>query len=100
MDTNIDKKHDSITELYAVLGTVVYVATIGIGSYGEYRENSIFCSTDKEKVEKWVNRLNKIIEDNTERIKKYECCEKEQPFWYDYINWESPNALMREIPVR
>ena len=79
---------------------VVYVAIVAMGSPEDYIENSIFCSTDKKKVEDWVNRLNKIIDDNTERIKKYDDYEKEKPYWYDYINWESPLAIMREIPIR
>ena len=100
MNTKLNTKHNNNTKLYNALGTVIYVAIVAMGKHEDYYENSIFCSTDKTKVEKWVNRLNKIIEDNTERIKKYNDYTKEQPYWYDYINWEFPLALIREIPIR
>jgi len=92
MNTKLDMKHDS--------GIVVYIAIIAMGKYEDYIENNIFCSIDKTKVENWVNRLNKIIEDNTERIKKYDNYTKEQPFWGDYIYWENPVAIMQEVPIR
>lgn len=79
---------------------IMYVAILTMGDSVDYRESNVFCSVDKNKVENWVNRFNNIINNNRERINKYECCEEEQPFWYDYIKWENPYAIMEEIPIR
>ena len=80
--------------------TCMYVAVVITGTNEYVNENNIFCSLDKTTVETWVNRLNKIIKDNTERIKKYYNYTKEPPYWYDYINYENPIAILREIPIR
>jgi len=78
---------------------VVYVAIVTTGSYEDYTENSIFCSTDKKKVKDWVKKLNKIIDNNIDRIKNY-IIDDNLPYWYDYLKWEYPSAIMREIPIR
>ena len=80
--------------------THIYVAMITSGSYDDYTENTIFCSMNKDKVEKWVNRFNNIITNNEKRIKEYECCENEPPFWYDFVSWDYPIAVMNKIPIR
>lgn len=79
----------------------MYVAVIATGSHEDYQEDNVFCSTDKDKVEKWVDRFNKIVEDNEERIRERV---KEQdepyPFWYGFIFWDGAYAEIHKIPIR
>lgn len=79
---------------------MMYIASIGKGDYDDYREEDIFCSKDKDKVKKWVNKFNRIIKDNEERISKYNYKSDKVPFWYGFIKWEYPTAFIKEVPIR
>lgn len=81
----------------------MYVAVIATGSYEDYQEDNVFCSTDKDKVEKWVNRFNKIVEDNEGRIRERvdkQADNEPWPFWYRFIFWDGACAVIHKIPIR
>lgn len=79
---------------------VVYMAILGTGTYDDYNEQIIFCSFNKLKVKNWVNRFNRIIENNSERILDYNVLDGKEPLWYEYIKWEEPQALIRNAPIK
>jgi len=76
----------------------VYTATI-IEGY-EPGSHDIFVSLDKEFVERWAERFNKIISQRREKFLKFEKYPDIPPFWYDYINHERPFARCYEIELR
>ena len=79
---------------------IIYIAILGAGTYDDYAEQVIFCSFNKLKVKNWVNRFNRIIENNRDRIESYSVLNGKEPFWYEYIKWEMPRALLQEAPIR
>ena len=81
----------------------IYIAVIGQGEYGDYYESEIFASFDKDKVEKWVSKFNKIVEDNRDRIcSHYDDGDynKNDLFWYDYISYSRPIAIITTVEFR
>ena len=98
-----ERKHwlrKEIKELSEQSVKKIYVAMIATGRYDDYYETPVFASEDESKVNNWVERFNKIIKDNRERIVSYKDNLDEQPFWFDCVMWESPRALMAGIPIR
>ena len=86
-----------------LLCTVIYLVNVCSGQYEVYTEREIFATADKERAEKWRDKYNRIIDNNKERIKHYYDdgnYEKEQPFWYDKINYDSPMARVIEVKWR
>ena len=79
---------------------IIYIAALGAGTYEDYAERAIFCSFDKLKVKNWVNQFNRIIENNRDKIESYSVLDGEEPFWYEYIKWEMPKAILRKAPIR
>lgn len=75
----------------------MYIAFIGSGTYEGYYESMIFASNDKNKVDNWVDRFNRIIRDNYDRVSE---CSDNECFWYDLIIYERSMAFMRTVSVR
>ena len=79
----------------------MYLAIVTHGQYEDYREYEIFVSSDKKKVLKWVNRLNNLIDIQRDRIKNFVVSDgKKAPFYYFEIQYDNPEAEIREIEVR
>lgn len=80
----------------------MHLVTIATGSYDDYHESSIFVTDDKEKALLWVEKYNKIIKDNTDRIVNYVFKEEQEkePFWYWLIAYEKPIAIVRQVEHR
>ena len=77
---------------------IIYVASIATGEYDDYDENDVFCSFDKLKVEKWINKFNNIITNNKNRISEFDNDNDDKtPYLYEYIINREPSALMKEI---
>jgi len=74
----------------------IYVAAIGLGIGEDYRVDNIF-SSDETTVRNWVNRFNKIVGDNKDRIIDSENCDV---FWYDYVKWYEPMAFLEVVELR
>lgn len=72
----------------------IYVAISCSGQYEDYHETFIFASFDKNKVETYVNRFNKIANDNYDRISKYG---NENCFMYDAIVYYEITLRIGEI---
>ena len=80
----------------------LYLVVVATGSYDDYFENIKFATEDEEKALLWVSKFNKIIEENKDRINNY-CFTLEQekePFWYDFIQYYEPNALIRKTELK
>ena len=76
---------------------IMYTANIASGEYDDYRENTIFCSENLEQVIKWVDKFNRIISDNRDRIMK---SDNYDFFGYSFIKYQDPSAFKGEIPIR
>jgi hypothetical protein len=74
----------------------IYTATLTQGRYEDYYETIIFATFDKNKAEAWVDRFNRIIKENEERIFNSD----EDYFWNNFIRWENPIAIVQEFEVR
>ena len=77
----------------------MYLVLVATGSYDDYNENPIFVTQDKKKALSWVNRYNKIIKDNTDRINRFKF-KKKEPFCYWLIQYEQPVAIVKEVELR
>jgi hypothetical protein len=78
----------------------VYLAIVATGSHDDYHESIKFASTDKEKVIKWCDRFNRIVNTNTERMMKFNIYESiHLPFWYDFLIYYCPKARIKETKL-
>ena len=78
---------------------LVYIAVIGSGEYEDYSETMVFCSFDKNIVQTWINRFNKIIEENEQRIKSN--YEKDiDCFWSSCVVYEYPVAFIDTVVMK
>ena len=75
---------------------MIYAAIIISGGWDGFSENYVFVSFNKNKVENWCKRFNKIISDNTDRIEN----KKTYCFWHDFIKYEHPEAVLKELELR
>jgi len=77
---------------------VAYLVSIRSGDIYDFGIENIFITKDYEKAEKWIEKFNKIIRDNQDRIENYyktdEDYMKEQPLWYERIYSNDPVARM------
>ena len=82
----------------------IYIVKIGTGSYDDYYEREEFACFDLEKAQKWVDRFNKIIDENRKRIQAFysdpAVYRSDQPFWHDFIKYEDPNAMLTRVDIR
>lgn len=75
---------------------VVYIVCIATGSYSDSYGSIQFVTLDKAIANDWVRRYNKIVEDNTVRLKDFtfkQGCSK-TPFGYDEIVYGNPLAFV------
>jgi ABC-type Fe3+/spermidine/putrescine transport system ATPase subunit len=76
-----------------------YLITIVSGISHEINTDNVFVTQDKEKAQKWVDRYNRIIDENTERIEQKwndgELCHHSY-----FIYYERPAAYFTEIDFR
>tara|TARA_R110000803_G_scaffold210269_1_gene281642 strand:+ start:46 stop:312 length:267 start_codon:yes stop_codon:yes gene_type:complete len=80
----------------------LYLVVVATGSYDDYFENIKFATEDEEKALLWVNKFNRILEENKDRLNNY-CFTKDQekePFWYDFVHYQEPNALIRKTELK
>jgi hypothetical protein len=84
--------------------TEIYIVKISTGSHDDYYESDEFACFDKEKAQIWVDRFNKIIDNNRIRINKFHSdpamYESDQPFWHDFIKYEEPNAVWTKVDIK
>ena len=79
----------------------IYLVIIVTGDSHDYIYHSHFATTDRDLALEWIDRFNKIIEDNEERIIKYDIdLNDNTPFWHDYITYDKPMAMLEEIKIR
>ena len=80
----------------------IHLAIIAMGHYEDYKETIVFSSKDEVKVQLWVDRFNKIIADNKDRMAKFvfEDDYIHEPLWYWEILYESPSAKTKEVELR
>ena len=82
----------------------IYIACVTYGEYIDYYEIDIFASEDKEKVEKWINRYNKIIVENCDRLNEismdYPDADLSDYFWHDIIMCHRPRAIIKTCELR
>jgi len=76
-----------------------YLITIVSGIPHETNTTDVFVTQDKAKAQKWVDRYNRIIDENTERIvQAYN--DDRQCYQLDFIYYERPFAHFTEIDFR
>ena len=80
----------------------MHLVMVATGSYDDYNESPIFVTENKEKALLWVEKYNKLIKDNTDRINNYVFKEQQEkePFWYWLIQYEQPTAMIRKVEYR
>lgn len=81
----------------------IYIATIVTGQYEDSSYDDIFASFDKDKVIKWCDKFNSIIDRNRDRISKYYengDYDKKELFWYDFVYYNDPLATFSEVEYR
>ena len=87
---------------------IMYIVKVCMGECEDYTEYLKFVTENIEVAEKWVNRYNKIIKDNKERIQtisnKIHKTDFEEniitPLWFYDILYENPEAQIEKIQVR
>lgn len=78
----------------------LYLITITTSLWGDIWIIPHFATLDKEKAEKWVERFNRIVEDNRERLNNFDLNSSDNtPFWHDYILYENPWSSLKEIKL-
>lgn len=82
-----------------------YIVTITTGSSWDRDTYNKFVTLDKEYADTWVEKFNRIIENNKERIDKFAETpefynDETQLFWAEYIHYQSPSARVEEIELR
>lgn len=83
------------------MAETLYIVKIATGQCEDYYEAFQFATTSKGKAERWVERFNKIIDDNRERITDSELdSDYNSLFWHNYIVYEEPAALIEETELR
>ena len=84
--------------------SVIYLVKVGSGCYEDYVEHEIFATIDKDVAEKWRDRYNLIISNNTDRINSYYdddvYYDKPEPFWFNLISYDRPIAMAVEVELR
>ena len=79
----------------------IYLAIEISGSYEDYREDVVFATEVESTADDWANRYNKLVLDNTDRIRSFEIKNlKPVPFLYWLIKWDEPSAKVIEIDIR
>lgn len=80
----------------------MHLVLLATGSYDDYTENVIFVTNNKEKALLWVEKHNRLIKENDDRLRDYVFKEGQQkdPFWYDYIVYYEPVAILRTVEYR
>lgn len=80
----------------------LYLVVVATGSYDDYFEKIKFATEDEEKALLWVNKFNRILAENKDRLNNY-CFTKNQekePFWYGFVHYQEPNALIRKTELK
>ncbi|MDA3854968.1 MAG: hypothetical protein PF569_01820 [Candidatus Woesearchaeota archaeon] len=78
----------------------LYLAIVILGNCDDTYHHIVFGSLDKNKVEKWVNKFNKLITSNRARMHNFDIENEIVPFWYDMIMYESPFARIEENKLK
>lgn len=81
----------------------MYVVKIGFGEGCDFVEGIEFITKDEEKAVDWVNRYNRIIQDNKQRMIDFENKAEDNdvfPLWYDLILYTEPIARVEEVDYR
>lgn len=88
-----------IVKNFSYVCTMIYAVEITEGMSHEIYSYIHFVTHDKALAERWVERFNKIIDDNRDRVTEaYN--RDEDCFWCDWIVYENPHAEVREIEYR
>lgn len=88
----------------------IYIAKYSTGSYENYKEYTVFASTNKSKVTKWCTKFNKMLKKWIIYYDKY-CCDyfggrwiKEENIEKHYKRWSwlrnINNAYYEETEIR
>jgi len=84
----------------------IYVVHLGQGDISDYRFTAEFATHDKELAENWVNKYNRIVAENRDRICAYEFVDGDvpygywEPYCYNLIKYNEPEAMYRTIKIR
>jgi len=82
---------------------VMYLVKICSGMYEDYTEQNIFVTRDKDKAKKWVDRYNRIVDENVDRIQTYyDDGDYDKPELYCYwiLAYDNPNSIIEKLKVR
>ncbi len=79
----------------------MYIVIVSTGRYDDHYENQQFVTNDKQIADIWVEKFNRIIDNNLERINSFDIMSTgSEPLWYDFIISEEPTAYTFEIEYR
>lgn len=82
---------------------VAYLVMVCTGEYEDYQEDHKFVTTNKFEADKWACKFNKIICNNTKRIKESVSNGRfamEDRLWDEFIYYGHPYAKVIEIELR
>lgn len=80
-----------------------YAVFIGSGQYDDYHAFLQFVTFSEKKAENWVDKYNKIVEDNFERLLNFNDNSdyaKKLPFCHDMIVYEKAHAFFEKTKLR
>jgi len=83
----------------------MYLVSIMTGDTSGYSRQIQFATHNLEVAQKWVDKYNKIITDNSERLKSIEYDDdKDDGFYFPYlyflVNYENPKAIIQIIKIK
>ena len=73
------------------------------GECDDHDKSVMFATFDDNKANTWVKKFNRIIDNNKDRMQNYHSdgnYDKEEPYWYDYILWYKPMAIVNQVPLK
>lgn len=82
---------------------VAYLVSIRFGDIYDFGIENAFITKDYEKAEKWIEKFNKIVQNNYDRINHYyddDIFHKTPPLWFEKIYSNEPVARLEEIEFR
>lgn len=77
-----------------------YAVFIGFGQYEDYHADLRFVTFSKEQAQNWVNKYNKIVENNFERLDNFNIDESLLPLYYQEIIQDEAHAFFEKTKVR
>lgn len=80
----------------------IHLVVIATGAWDDYKETVLFATKDKDKATKWVEKFHSLIDRHVDRIENYPTKKTRfaLPFWYEFIKYQVPSAIVVTTEIR